>query len=118
MQLRLVSLAVNGIGVLCAGAALAQVTGSTTPESAEQAATHAVGLAVLGVALPMVGWLLNRAIKQNDTSIKSVADKLDEVLARFNAFDTKLALIEQAAKTDHAELQNIRSRLSKIRSGG
>lgn len=95
---------------------------------AEAESMHTVGIAILGVALSVIGYLLNRGIRQNDDSIRAMDSKLDRVLDLFAQLDKatsteqarvngELALIRQSVEGHDAELSSVRRELHGVKVG-
>lgn len=87
-------------------AATAVFAGDGT-ESTEQAQTHTIGIAVIGVALPIIGWLIKRDVAKNDESIKLVNAKMDKVLDFLQVVDKDLALVKRDQVQDHRVIDNL-----------
>lgn len=96
----------TGVAFLIFLAAAAAFAGDGR-ESADQAQTHTIGIAVLGIAIPIIGWLINRNVSKNDESIKSLDLKLDKLIDIMRNVDKELALVKRDQAQDHRVIDHL-----------
>lgn len=69
---------------------------------------HAVGIALLGIAMPAIGWLLSRSIAQVDKKFDKIEGKLDAVLSAFAGQTADLAVVKIDHENTKREVDSLR----------
>lgn len=90
-------------------------TAALAQESMTESAQHTVGLILVGLAVPVVGYLLNRSIVKNDESIKELDVKLQRFIEGHN--ETKEAVAVLKSEVDRAKI-DVNNLGQLIRGGG